>query len=257
MKIIRRLVSYVCILFEIMLWFIMVKFVFNSFSTASVKRSHNCTVSGNSGVGGAGEDIADDHSNRNQSDSPARSSAEVVSPSTSIISAKKKMVSSLPFLSLLLSLFNAYVLEILVRLLSFSFLANFQKSTGPKTRSMKASKNSSPSAKEGDIEIEIAEVLFELKKQSQCSRKQEVHVKPSSNQETENSSVLCDGAKSSVTSTTANSSHTAFQNSISLQKNGATSDLLLNVGEYSKSLRSKHIFPIGTSMPFSIPILYS
>ncbi|XP_023514027.1 protein TIME FOR COFFEE-like isoform X3 [Cucurbita pepo subsp. pepo] len=167
--------------------------------SASVKRSHNCTVSGNSGVGGAGEDIADDHSNRNQSDSPARSSAEVVSPSTSIISAKKKM-----------------------------------KSTGPKTRSMKASKNSSPSAKEGDIEIEIAEVLFELKKQSQCSRKQEVHVKPSSNQETENSSVLCDGAKSSVTSTTANSSHTAFQNSISLQKNGATSDLLLNVAVENK-----------------------
>ncbi|XP_022959880.1 protein TIME FOR COFFEE-like isoform X4 [Cucurbita moschata] len=171
--------------------------------SASVKRSHNCTVSGNSGVGGAGEDIADDHSNRNQSDSPARSSAEVVSPSTSIISAKKKM-----------------------------------KSTGPKTRSMKASKNSSPSAKEGDIEIEIAEVLFELKKQSQCSRKQEDHVNPSSNQETENSSVLCDGAKSSVTSTTANSSHTAFQNSISLQKNGATSDLLLNVAVEKNKVES-------------------
>lgn len=78
----------------------MVKFVCNSFCTASVKRSHDCTVSGNSGVGGAGEDIADDHSHRNQSDSPARSSAEVVSPSTSIISAKKKMVSS--------SLFSSY-----------------------------------------------------------------------------------------------------------------------------------------------------
>ena len=77
-----------------MLRFMMVKFVFNSFCTASIKRSHDCTVSGNSGVGGAGEDIADDHSHRNQSDSPARSSAEVVSPSTSVVSSKKKMVSS-------------------------------------------------------------------------------------------------------------------------------------------------------------------
>lgn len=173
--------------------------------SASVKRSHDCTVSGNSGVGGAGEDIADDHSHRNQSDSPARSSAEVVSPSTSIISAKKKM-----------------------------------KPTGPKTRSMKTSKGSSPSAKEADIEIEIAEVLFGLKKQPQCSKKQ-VNVKPSSKQETENSSVLQDGSKSSVTSTTANSAQTAFQKSVSLQKNGAISDLSLNVAGEKKKVDSSSL----------------
>ncbi|XP_038896875.1 protein TIME FOR COFFEE-like isoform X2 [Benincasa hispida] len=174
--------------------------------SASVKRSHDCTVSGNSGVGGAGEDIADDHSHRNQSDSPARSSAEVVSPSTSIISAKKKM-----------------------------------KSTGPKTRSMKTSKDSSRSAKEGDIEIEIAEVLFGLKKQPQCSKKQEVNVKQSSKQETENSSVLRDASKSSVTSTTANSSPTAFQKSASLQKNCAISDLSLNVAGEKKKVDSSSL----------------
>ncbi|XP_022150282.1 protein TIME FOR COFFEE isoform X2 [Momordica charantia] len=152
---------------------------------------------GNSGVGGAGEDIADDPSHRNPSDSPARSSAEVVSPS---IFAKKKM-----------------------------------KPTGPKTRTMKASKDSSPST-EGDIEIEIAEVLFGLKKQPQCSRKQEITAKPSSNQETENSSALREGTKSPVTSTTANSAQTSFQKSVSLQKNGAISDLLLNVAvEKNKS----------------------
>lgn len=100
---------------------------------------------------------------------------------------------------------------------------------------MKTSKGSSPSAKEADIEIEIAEVLFGLKKQPQCSKKQ-VNVKPSSKQETENSSVLQDGSKSSVTSTTANSAQTAFQKSVSLQKNGAISDLSLNVGGYYKSL---------------------
>ncbi|KAA0064078.1 protein TIME FOR COFFEE isoform X1 [Cucumis melo var. makuwa] len=169
--------------------------------SASVKRSHDCTVSGNSGVGGAGEDIADDHSHRNQTDSPARSSAEVVSPSTSIISAKKKM-----------------------------------KPTGPKTRSMKTSNVSSASAKEGDIEIEIAEVLFGLKKQPQhCSKKQEVNMKQSSKQETENSSVLRDGSKSSITSTMANSAQTAFNKSVSLQKNDVISDLSLNVaGEKQK-----------------------
>ncbi|KAG6575907.1 Protein TIME FOR COFFEE, partial [Cucurbita argyrosperma subsp. sororia] len=170
--------------------------------SASVKRSHDCTVSGNSGVGGAGEDIADDHSHRNQSDSPARSSAEVVSPSTSVVSSKKKM-----------------------------------KSSGPKTRSMKTSKGSSPSAMEGDIEIEIAEVLFGLKKQPQCSKKQEVNMNPSSNQETEDSSVLRDGTKPPVTSTAANSAQTAFQKSVSLQKNDAISDLLLNVAvEKTESL---------------------
>lgn len=101
---------------------------------------------------------------------------------------------------------------------------------------MKTSQCSSPSANEGDIEIEIAEVLFGLKKQPQCSKKQEVYVKQSSNQESENSSVLRDGTKSSVTSMTANSAQTSFQKSVSLQKNGAISDLLLNVGGYSKSL---------------------
>ena len=101
---------------------------------------------------------------------------------------------------------------------------------------MKTSKDSSPSAMEGDIEIEIAEVLFGLKKQPQCSKKQEVNMNPSSNQETEDSSVLRDGTKPPVTSTAANSAQTAFQKSVSLQKNDAISDLLLNVGGYSESL---------------------
>lgn len=113
---------------------------------------------------------------------------------------------------------------------------NFQKPTGPKTRSMKTSNVSSASAKEGDIEIEIAEVLFGLKKQPHCSKKQEVITKQSSKQETENSSVLRDGSKSSVTSTMANSAQTAFNKSVSLQKNDVISDLSLNVGGYSKSL---------------------
>lgn len=94
-----------------------VKLVFNSVSTASVKRSHDCTVSGNSGVGGAGEDIADHSHHRNPSDSPARSSAEVVSPSTSMISGKKKMVS--------LSLIFPLSLIIIFLFITYNFLKLF------------------------------------------------------------------------------------------------------------------------------------
>lgn len=47
-----------------------------------------------------------------------------------------------------------------------------QKSNGPKTRLPKAAKSSS-SVQQDDIEIEIAEVLFGLMKQSQNSKKED------------------------------------------------------------------------------------
>ncbi|KAH7517221.1 hypothetical protein FEM48_Zijuj09G0039700 [Ziziphus jujuba var. spinosa] len=112
--------------------------------SASAKRSvHDYGSSGSGRVG-------DEQSYRQRSNSPARLSVEVASPSSSKFSVRKKM-----------------------------------KSSGPKTRPPKASKTSGLS--QDDIEFEIAEVLFGLMKQSQSSKHQDSNKKPSSKLETKDS----------------------------------------------------------------------
>ncbi|XP_068647295.1 protein TIME FOR COFFEE-like isoform X3 [Aristolochia californica] len=102
--------------------------------SASVKRSHECWVSG-AGVGGGGGDPVI----RQASMSPARPAASTapISPSSSNASTRKKM-----------------------------------KPIGSKHRPPKISKTSSSSIQE--IEIEVAEVLYGLTRQFQCPSKPEI-----------------------------------------------------------------------------------
>ncbi|XP_077211748.1 protein TIME FOR COFFEE-like isoform X2 [Tasmannia lanceolata] len=102
--------------------------------SGSVKRSHECWISGGVGGGGGGEQIL-----RQASTSPARPSpaAAPISPSSSNTSVRKKM-----------------------------------KLIGNKHRPPKISKTSSSSIQE--IEIEVAEVLYGLTRQFQSPSKQEI-----------------------------------------------------------------------------------
>ncbi|XP_039020246.1 protein TIME FOR COFFEE-like isoform X1 [Hibiscus syriacus] len=118
--------------------------------SASVKRSHENWVPGNGG-------LADEQHHLRASVSPVRWSVESdrVSPSSSNGSARKKMTS--------------------------------RKTNRPKTRLPKATKPSF--SVQEDIEIEIAEVLFGLMKQTRSSKKEDSAGNPLSKLESEDANV--------------------------------------------------------------------
>ncbi|OVA05475.1 hypothetical protein BVC80_441g251 [Macleaya cordata] len=139
--------------------------------SASVKRSHEYWISG--AGGGGGEPI-----HRQASTSPARPTVAApspppVSPSSSNASIRKKV-----------------------------------KPIGPKHRPPKISKSSTV---QEEIEIEVAEVLFGLMRQSQCSSKQEIVSNALQKQDTNGSS---NDAKSRVSSPISNSPASATQPSV-------------------------------------------
>jgi hypothetical protein len=178
---------------------------------ASVKRSHESRVSGNGGFGS--ED-------RRASTSPAASrSFEAASPSSSNVSVRKKTVCiffSFCFVNVL-CFFIIFGLHLKGGDFFFVYL---QKPNGPKTRPPKVSKCSSSSVQE-DIEIEIAEVLYGLKKQSHGSKKEE---------KAENDLQKLDSTDANDSKSSPNSNFA--QTSILNQNNASASDSLLVLGGY-------------------------
>ena len=100
------------------------------------------------------------------------------------------------------------------------FFVYLQKPNGPKTRPPKVSKCSSSSVQE-DIEIEIAEVLYGLKKQSHGSKKEE---------KAENDLQKLDSTDANDSKSSPNSNFA--QTSILNQNNASASDSLLVLGGY-------------------------
>lgn len=100
------------------------------------------------------------------------------------------------------------------------FFVYLQKPNGPKTRPPKVSKCSSSSVQE-DIEIEIAEVLYGLKKQSHGSKKEE---------KAENDLQKLDSTDANDSKSSPNSN--IAQTSILNQNNASASDSLLVLGGY-------------------------
>ncbi|OMP05063.1 hypothetical protein COLO4_09085 [Corchorus olitorius] len=84
------------------------------------------------------------------------------------------------------------------------------KTNGPKTRPPKTTKSSTSSAQE-DIEIEIAEVLYGLMKQSQSSKKEDSAGNHLPRLESEDVNVLSTETKPSVSSKIENSAHSQSQ----------------------------------------------
>nr|DAD33641.1 TPA_asm: hypothetical protein HUJ06_012492 [Nelumbo nucifera] len=151
--------------------------------SASAKRSHECWTSSG---GGCGEPF-----HRQASTSPARPSAPVpspasISPSSSNASVRKKM-----------------------------------KPIGAKHRPPKITKTSSSSIQE--IEIEVAEVLYGLKRQSQCPPNQEITANASQKVDSKETNGSNNEAKSRVSSPISVSVSAAAPQSSTLPQNSSTS----------------------------------
>ncbi|KAA8527584.1 hypothetical protein F0562_034701 [Nyssa sinensis] len=157
--------------------------------SASTKRSHESWVSGN-GAGG-------EQNHRHTSTSPVRPNLgststpppAPISPSSSNASARKKM-----------------------------------KSNGPKIRPPKLSSKSS-SSNPGELEIEIAEVLYGLMTQSQGTSKKEMMVNDSVKLDSRETNKSNSDAKSRVSSPMSNSQSTAPHSSVMVPQNSSSSAL--------------------------------
>ncbi|KAL5980957.1 hypothetical protein ACLOJK_028877 [Asimina triloba] len=139
--------------------------------SGSVKRPHECSNTGGNGASGGAEQIF-----RQASTSPARPSTVTaaspapVSPSSSNASARKKL-----------------------------------KPIGAKNKPPKISKGTSSSSIQ-EIEIEVAEVLFGMTRQFQCSSKQETATSASNKTEAKDAGGSSNDAKSRVSSPVSASS---------------------------------------------------
>ncbi|XP_042516400.1 protein TIME FOR COFFEE-like isoform X2 [Macadamia integrifolia] len=160
--------------------------------SASAKRSHECWMSNSIPGGGGAEQI-----HRQASTSPARPNATAaspapISPSSSNVSVRKKM-----------------------------------KPLGPKLRPSKMSKSSS--SNQEDIEIEVAEVLYGLMRQSQCPPKQENLVNASQKLDSKDTNGSSNEVRSRVSSPISTSAPAAAHQPLLLPQNSCTSTTSLPV----------------------------
>lgn len=111
-----------------------------------------------------------------------------------------------------------------------------QKPTGPKSRPPKVSKSSSASAHDEMDELEVAEVLFGLKKQSQCSKNQETNSSVSQKVDSKDSNGVVHDIKPSVSSPMAIPTQKSPQSSTLPQTISPSSKPVLGVGMYIQIL---------------------
>ncbi|KAJ4955214.1 hypothetical protein NE237_011997 [Protea cynaroides] len=160
--------------------------------SASAKRSHECWMSSSIASGSGAEQI-----HRQASTSPARLNASApspasISPSSSNISVRRKM-----------------------------------KPIGPKHRPPKMSKPSS--SIQEDIEIEVAEVLYGLMRQSQCPSKQEIPANASQKLDSKETNGSNNEVRSTVSSPVPISPPAAAHQLSVLPQNSSTSTTSLPV----------------------------
>lgn len=152
--------------------------------------------------GGGG---VEEQNHRHLSTSPAGRSIDALSPSASSPSVRKKM-----------------------------------KPTGPKSRPPKVSKSSSASAHDEMDELEVAEVLFGLKKQSQCSKNQETNSSVSQKVDSKDSNGVVHDIKPSVSSPMAIPTQKSPQSSTLPQTISPSSKPVLGVAQKRKKLQAEN-----------------